>query len=166
MPTNARGRSTKEGSGPPSQPHRVEPALTEKYKGHARHELPKHCHKHAGHHQITGGWLAQVLSSTNGSCDICVYGGIWIQNLRLTLVRRSREINEPCLWKLSKTVRKNWNSFIVNTYMCMQYYSLNMLNLHFTDTCHYFHGYPSLCIFAPNLWSVYWRLLTPLCIKS
>ena len=40
MPINARGRSTKQGSGPTLPARRVEPTLKEKYKGHMRHELP------------------------------------------------------------------------------------------------------------------------------
>ena len=48
------------------------PPLTEKYKGHARHESPKCCHECTGHQQVAGGSLARVLGSTNGSCDTCV----------------------------------------------------------------------------------------------
>ena len=41
MPISARGRSTKQGSGPPLWHIEWSPPLKkEKYKGHARHELP------------------------------------------------------------------------------------------------------------------------------
>ena len=47
--------------------------LTEKYKGHVRHESPKSRCECAGHQQVTGSSLARVLGSTDGSCDIYVY---------------------------------------------------------------------------------------------
>ena len=40
MPISARGRSTKQGSGPPFWHIEWSPPLKEKYKGHTRHELP------------------------------------------------------------------------------------------------------------------------------
>ena len=50
--------------------------LNRKYKGHARHKLPKrHC-ECVGHQQIAGGPLARVLGSFNASCDI--YWHPWV----------------------------------------------------------------------------------------
>ena len=40
MPISTRGRSTKTGQQTTLPAHRVEPAIKEKYKGHARHESP------------------------------------------------------------------------------------------------------------------------------
>ena len=97
MPINARGRSTKKGSGPPFQ--HVE------YKGHVRHELPLRRRKCTGHQQIAGGSLARVLGSTYGSCDIywCPWVGADIKHLGSSAYRHGQELGVDWVPTLKET---------------------------------------------------------------
>ena len=79
--------------------------LTEKYKGHARHESPKCCHECAGHQQVTGGPLTRVLGSTNGSCDIYWHPwvGINIKHLGDSEYRHDQELGIDWVPTLKET---------------------------------------------------------------
>ena len=88
MPIRTRGRSTKQ-QWTTLPARRVEPALKEKYKGHARHR-----HERAGYQQVTGGSLARVLGSTYSSCDIywCPWVGADIEHLSGSEYRQDQEL--------------------------------------------------------------------------
>ena len=79
--------------------------LTEKYKGHMRHESPKHRHEHTDHQQVTGSSLARVLGSTNGSCDI--YWHPWvvtnIKHLVASAYRHDQELSIDWVLGLKET---------------------------------------------------------------
>ena len=81
MPISARGRSTKQGSGPPFRHVEWSPPLKEMYKGHARHELPNA----ATNVQVTNRLLAAHLPeySVPLTAAVTYFGSLMVEFVKI-----------------------------------------------------------------------------------